>query len=386
MNLRPKVRPCGHQYAACLLAWKLCAVFAAPLAVGKAVTLRWATWGPPQIDRELIAAFEKANPGIRIEYIPSSYGEHHQKVKVLTAAGQAPDVFAVDGYYTAEFATARLMRPIDDLVARDGRFQVRDFFSAALLDVQYQGKTYGLPYISAPQYLLYNLTHMAEAGLPAPNVHWNRERFLEYARKLTQSDGTRTTRWGTSQHLYWGAFWPWLWAGGGRVFDEENKRFLLTEPAALEALQWSADLRVVRNVAGSGDFVRQTVSMVQLYPGGFPSVTGVDWPFEWDVILPPAGEGGSTPSGRGTSWASARRPRIWPKPGPSSSSCSPRIALVMRSTSAISAFRHKRRAAGFGACSRSRVHNPRACSTSRSSWPVNMAGRCRTSCSGMPSL
>lgn len=292
MNTRLNVRCCGHRPAECLLALALCMALAAPLALGKAVTLQWATWGPPQIDRELIAAFEKANPDIRIEYIGSSYGEHHQKVKVLAAAGQPPDVFAVDGFYTAEFATTRLVRPIDDLIARDGRFQNRDYFSAALLDVQYQGKTYGLPYISAPQYLLYNVTHMAEAGLPPPNMHWNRETFIEYARKLTQSDGTRTTRWGSSQHVNWGTFWPWLWAGGGRAFDEAHKRFLLTEPAALEALQWSADLRTVRNVAGSGDFVRQTVSMAQLYPGGFPSVTGMDWPFEWDVAIPPAGEGG----------------------------------------------------------------------------------------------
>jgi ABC-type glycerol-3-phosphate transport system substrate-binding protein len=51
----------------------------------KTVTLQWATWGPAPIDQELIATFEKMNPDIKIEYIGSTYGEHHPKMKVLTA-------------------------------------------------------------------------------------------------------------------------------------------------------------------------------------------------------------------------------------------------------------------------------------------------------------
>ena len=259
---------------------------------GKTVTLQWATWGPPLIDRQLIEAFEKEHPNIRIEYISSTYSEYHQKMKVLAASGQAPDVFAVDGYYTAEFATAGLIRPIDDLMGRETAFRIQDYFPAALLDVQYRDKTYGLPYISAPNYMVYNLTHLNEAGLPPPDVNWNKESYVEYARKLTRTDGNRVTRWGSTRYLGWGSFWPWVWSEGGQAFDLANRKFALVEPQALEALQWLADLEHVIGVAGPGDFVRQTMSIAQMYPASFPTVTGIEWPFEWDVVVHPGGKSG----------------------------------------------------------------------------------------------
>jgi ABC-type glycerol-3-phosphate transport system substrate-binding protein len=45
-------------------------------------------------------------------------------------------------------------------------------------------------------------------------------------------------------------------------------------------------------VTGGGNWARQTLSMTRMYPGGFPSVTGTPWDFEWDVTLFPAGAGG----------------------------------------------------------------------------------------------
>ena len=62
------------------------------VAAAKTVTLQWATWGPAPIDQELIAAFGAAYPNIKIEYIGSTYSEHHPKLKVLAAGGLAPDV------------------------------------------------------------------------------------------------------------------------------------------------------------------------------------------------------------------------------------------------------------------------------------------------------
>ena len=261
------------------------------VAAAKTVTLQWATWGPAPIDQELIAAFGAAYPNIKIEYIGSTYSEHHPKLKVLAAGGLAPDVYAVDGYYTAEFVANNLIRPLDDLIARTPSIDMREYFPVALLDVEYKGKIYGLPYISAPQYYVYNVEHMAEAGLPKPDPHWSRETFLEYMRKLTKSDGQRTIRWGTGGYVSWGSVWPWVWAVGGDVVDDVNKLFLLAEPATIDALQWVADLNLVHGVVG-GDFAAQTRSLSAMYPAGFPSVTKADWPFEWDVTLPPGGSGG----------------------------------------------------------------------------------------------
>jgi ABC-type glycerol-3-phosphate transport system substrate-binding protein len=123
------------------------------------------------------------------------------------------------------------------------------YFPVALLDVQHRGKTYGLPYCSAPRYYMCNAEHVAEAGLTNPNPHWNRETFLTYARKLTKNDGYRTIRWGTTDRiLSRTSVWPWLRGAGGELVDETNRQFRLGEAAAVEALQWVADLHLVYGV------------------------------------------------------------------------------------------------------------------------------------------
>lgn len=272
----------------------LFALLVAGPASADVTTLRWATWGPQPVDRQLIEAFEREHPNIKIEYIASSgTGEHHTKMKVLAAGGVGADVYAVDGVYLVEFVTSGLIQPIDDLIHREDSFGLDDFFPASLPDIQYRGNTYGLPYISAPLYMVFNVDHVREAGLAKPDVHWNRETYEEYARKLTRSENDRVTRYGTTQFLQTGshAIWPWLWSEGARMFSEDGSRFTMTDPQAVSVMDWMAELNKA-GVSGGGNFAGQTASISAMYPGGFPTVTGVEWPFEWDVIIHPEGPGG----------------------------------------------------------------------------------------------
>lgn len=270
-------------------------LFAFGHASGEQVTLRWATWGPQQLDQQLIQAFEREHPNIRIEYIASgSTADHHSRMKVLAAGGVSPDIFAVDGVYLLEFATTGLIQPIDDLIAKDNSFGLEDFFPAALPDIQYRGQTYGLPYISAPLYMTYNVDHMNEAGLPKPDINWDRDTFSDYAKALTRSDGHQVIRHGTAEFLRTGqhSIWPWLWAGGAGTFDENNDHFMMVQPEAIAVLDWMAGLSEAGVTGPPGSFRRESVSIDHMYPGGFPTVTGAEWPFEWDVTIHPAGPAG----------------------------------------------------------------------------------------------
>lgn len=267
------------------------------------ITLRWATWGPQAIDRQLLEAWEQEHPDIHLEHIlTAGTPQHHEKLKVLSASGLAPDVMAVDGMYLLEFITLGLIQPLDRLLVAEKAFRMSDYFPASLPDVQYKGKTYGLPYISAPQYMVYNMTHMSEVGLPKPDVHWTWATFENYVRKLTRSVDGRIARRGSTQFSGAYSYWPWLWSAGGDVLDRDEKRFRLTEPVAVEVLDWLAELQGAGFI-GSGDIAKQSVSITAMYPAGFPTVQGTDWPFEWDVILPPAGPGGQYSIWKGNAMA-----------------------------------------------------------------------------------
>lgn len=274
----------------------------AAAAHAQQVTLTWATWGPEHVDRQLIEAFEKQHPNIRIEYIVTNHGEHHERLKLLGAAGQLPDIIAVDGMYLVEFVQNGLVRPIDDLIERDN-LNINEYFPAALPDVEYRGATYGLPYISAPYYLVYNVNHVEEAGLAHPPVDWDWDTYADYAKKLTVStDGERPLRWGSRLYTRWQVFWPWVWSAGGRVFDLENKRFTLTEAPAVAAFDWLTEMQRAE-IAGPGNFPNQTISINTAYPGELPYASGITWPFEWDVITWPKGPGGQYTVWKGNAMA-----------------------------------------------------------------------------------
>lgn len=260
-------------------------------SVAEVVTLRWATWGPELIDRQLIERFEQEHPNIRIEYIATPYGDHHERMKILMASGVGPDIVAVDGYYLVEFVTQNLLRPIDDLLAQDTAIDLDVYFPASLLDVRYNDVTYGLPYISGPPYLIYNVDLFRESGLSEPSLSWDWAAFEETAQALTRVQDGVVTRNGSTTFLHWGYLWPWVWSAGGRVFDASHERFLLLEPEGLEALNWLSDLEQ-RGITGDGNFARETAAFDRQYPGSLPYATGVEYPFEWDIAMWPAGPGG----------------------------------------------------------------------------------------------
>src|SRR5438093_13780479 len=61
------------------------------------ITLSILHWGNPaedRIDRDLVRAFEKENPRVRVVRINvGDYSLFHQKLKTMMASGQPPDAF-----------------------------------------------------------------------------------------------------------------------------------------------------------------------------------------------------------------------------------------------------------------------------------------------------
>ena len=217
--------------------------------------------------------------------------QHHERLKVLSASGLAPDVMAVDGMFWSSSSPPGFCARSTICWLPRSHSRMSDYFPPHCRTSATTGKHYGLPYISSPQYLVYNVTHVNEAGLPKPDFHWDWATFEEYVRKLTRSVDDRITRRGASTFTGAYAYWPWLWSAGTDVVDMTTRRFRLTEPEAIEVLDWLAQLQVAGFI-GSGNVANQTTSMQAMYPAGFPTVTGATWPFEWDVTLPPAGPGG----------------------------------------------------------------------------------------------
>lgn len=114
---------------------------------------------------ELIAAFEKANPMIKVEPIAAPSNEVLSRVQADMVAGLEVDVAQLvfrDLIYAAEQLGAQ---PLEDLAGEELAAHAEGFVPAGLALGEVNGKTYGLAYVFSTPVMFINRDLFREAGL-----------------------------------------------------------------------------------------------------------------------------------------------------------------------------------------------------------------------------
>jgi len=114
---------------------------------------------------ELIAAFEKANPLIKVEPIGAPSNEVLSRVQADMVAGQDVDVAQLvfrDLIYAAEQLGAQ---PLEDVVGQDLADHAAGFVPSGLALGEVEGKTYGLAYVFSTPVMFINRDLFKQAGL-----------------------------------------------------------------------------------------------------------------------------------------------------------------------------------------------------------------------------
>jgi multiple sugar transport system substrate-binding protein len=190
------------------------------------------------IDGELVPRFEAAHPGVEVNTQYISWTHLDEKLTISFAGGVAPDVFQVGAEYVGGLAYRGMAAPLDDYIAEWG--QADDYYPASWNTCVYQGRVYGLPYLSAPRVLIYRKDLLSAAGFDNPPETW--EELAEAARRMTVKRGPVFEMAGMNVAVSWQVFVEFLWENGGRIFNDEGTRSLLDSPEAAEALQFYVDL------------------------------------------------------------------------------------------------------------------------------------------------
>ncbi len=185
---------------------------------------------------ELLAAqverFERVHPGVRVELrrTPDAADQRHQLyVQWLAARVPDPDVLQLDVVWTAEFAAAGWIRPLElPAAARD------DFFPAPLAAARWRERLYALPWF-VDVGVLYWRTDLLEAP-PQSFAALERQAQAALAR------GDVELGWIFQGARYEGlvtVFLELLAARGGAILDAEGRVVVDREPAvaALAALR-----------------------------------------------------------------------------------------------------------------------------------------------------
>jgi multiple sugar transport system substrate-binding protein len=209
-------------------------------------TVQYAFWGNPDaigVEDDIIKAFEAQNPSIKITPVVSGYSDYHTKLLTLIAGGAAPDVMRVDSYFFGDFLKAGALREISDLIKKSN-IDLKAYYPEGIEENSHDGKIYGLPWGTAPLYMMMNVKMFKDAGVALPPMSWNWNDFVSIVKQLTKGSGT-DKQYGFALSLAdasVSAILPWVWENGGDLFDASRTHFTLDQPAAYEAIQRMAEL------------------------------------------------------------------------------------------------------------------------------------------------
>ncbi len=212
----------------------------------------------PEIRRQL-AEFEKANPGITVEATPSPMAQYPTKVVAAAKAGEMPDIVFLEIWWIQNWIQEGYMLDLTPYVDKvGGKAFLGKYYDNLIQLASRNGKVYALPIFAAGWCLYYNTEMFKEAGLDPNKPPTNWAEFLAYAQKLTKKDAAgNVVQWGYGVHgsnlgSNVSRFVQWMVGNGAEPLSPDNKRALLDQPKAIEALKFWSELYTKYGVVPPG--------------------------------------------------------------------------------------------------------------------------------------
>jgi multiple sugar transport system substrate-binding protein len=295
---------------------------AAPSAqIKKGATIVWAVDAGPTrtpLRQDQVKLFKQKFPDLNVEFLDGATGT--EKLQTLFAAGTPPDLFRQETAGMAHFASRGQAASLDAHLKRD-KYDFSDFFPAAWELWKWKGKYYGVPFLGI-RLAYYNRAMIEQAGGRKPPVAWRDnawtwDAFLDAAKTVSRPG----SRWGADLGADRRDWQPWVWNNGGELFNAEGTQVLLDQPAAVESVQFLADLIHKHRVAPTADELRANGGRRGLFEGGnlflFHAPVNVvaqnrqSAGFDWSITGLPKGKGRMAyASGGGVGWFLAQESKV----------------------------------------------------------------------------
>jgi multiple sugar transport system substrate-binding protein len=224
--------------------------------------------------RRQLAAFEARHPGVTAEAVPTpdAADQRHQLyVQRLNAHVPDPDVLQLDVIWTAEFAGAGWIRPLDAFAP-----DVSDFVPAAIAASRWRGRLYAVPWF-VDLGLLYRRTDLV-ADAPRSLAE------LNGVSRAAQASGR--VRYGLAWQgaRYEGlitVFLEHLGAFGGGILDDGG-RVIVDQPPAIRALTFMRDAMAAGVVPASALTWQEEQTRFAFQNGEAAFMR--NWPYAWALL------------------------------------------------------------------------------------------------------
>lgn len=236
---------------------------------------------------QMIALFEAANPGIKVEVETAAYADYFTELQTRIAGGDAPDTFELNYENFVTYASKGTLLDLSSSIDADTAAR---YYPNAFEAFQLDGKQYGLPTSFSNVVLFYNKDLFDAAGVEYPTGDWTWADELDAAAKLTNADDDT---WGMFAPISFHEFYKTAAQNGCQFFDDAGA-VTINEPACVEALEFmvSAQEQGVQpsdaDLAGVPNEDLFKAGKIAMLTSGIWMFSGfADLPFNWDIALEP---------------------------------------------------------------------------------------------------
>lgn len=149
------------------------------------------TTGEACIIQSIINAASAGLDGVKIETLPTDWGNYYDQLKAMYAGGTPPDVHVMHRHRVPEFAGLGALAELSGDLAKVG-VDPTDWTDSARDAVSYKGGIYGVPMDFHANLWHVNMSLMAEAGLVEngkPVLPTSPEQLLAQARQVKEATG-----------------------------------------------------------------------------------------------------------------------------------------------------------------------------------------------------
>ena len=275
-----------------------------PIAVGGPIT---------KIIDQYASDFNKENPSYKV--VPVYAGTYQETiVKALTAhkSGKPPAAGILLSTDTFTLADEDAIVPIDNFVKTDeDRAWLKSFFPAFLLNGQFGGKTWGVPFQRSTVVMYWNKDLFKQAGLDPNKPPQNWKELVSMGQKLTKKDANgNVTQWGvqvpSSGFPYW-LFQGFSTQNGAILANAEGNEVKYDDPKVIAALQFWVDLSRKYGIHPPGivewgttprDFMERKAAIIWTTTGNLTNIRS-NAKFDFGVAMLPEGVRRGSPTGGG---------------------------------------------------------------------------------------
>ncbi len=147
-----------------------------PASADQKTTLRlWAMGREGEVLSELVPAFEREHPGVRVQVQQIPWSAAHEKLLTAYVGDATPDIAMLGNTWVPEFVALDALEPLDQRVAASRDIVRSDYFPGIWSTNVVDSVTYGIPWYVDTRVIFYRTDLLAKAGydrMPSTWADW----------------------------------------------------------------------------------------------------------------------------------------------------------------------------------------------------------------------